>query len=43
MYIYRWVIYESITVGLIVRLINNYIINKDIVENCMNVQEERIL
>ena len=35
-----WMIAESITVGLIVSLINKHIINKDIVENCMNVQEE---
>ena len=35
-----WVIFESITVGLIVSLINKYIINKDIVETCLTVQEE---
>ena len=35
-----WVIAESITVGLIVSLINKYIINKDIAETCMYVQEE---
>ena len=35
-----WVTVVSITVGLIVRLINKQIINTDVFENCMNVQEE---
>ena len=35
-----WVIVESITAGLIISLINKYIISKDVFGNCMNVQEE---
>ena len=30
-----WVIAESITAGLIISLINNYVIRKNIVESCM--------
>ena len=39
-YIYMWVIAESITAGLILKLINNYISGKHIFENCMNEQED---
>ena len=35
-----WVIAESITAGLILKLINNYISGKHIFENCMNEQED---
>ena len=35
-----WAIAESITVGVIVRLINNYRITKYMFENCMHEKEE---
>ena len=34
-----WVIFESISAGLIISLINKYIINKNIFEQCL--QEEQ--
>ena len=39
-YIYIWVITESLAAGLIASLIHNYIIGKTTVENCMNTHEE---
>ncbi len=35
-----WVIIESISAGLIISLINKYIINKNIFETCIPEQEE---
>ena len=35
-----WVIVESISAGLIISLINKYIINKHIFETCMTEEEE---
>ena len=37
---YIWLIVESIDAGLIISLINKYIISKDVIENCMAVQQE---
>ena len=35
-----WVIIESISAGLIISLINKYIINKNIFETCTTEEEE---
>ncbi len=35
-----WVIIESISAGLIISLINKYIINNNIFDNCTTEQEE---
>ena len=35
-----WVIIESISAGLIISLINKYIINKNIFDSCATEQEE---
>ena len=35
-----WVIIESISAGLIISLINKYIINKNIFESCVPEEEE---
>ena len=36
-----WVIFESISAGLIISLINKYIINKNIFEQCLQEEEEK--
>ena len=36
-----WVIIESISAGLIISLINKYIINKNIFEQCLQEEEEK--
>ena len=36
-----WVIFESISAGLIISLINNYILNNKPLEECMQQAEER--
>ena len=35
-----WVIFESISAGLIISLINKYIINNKIIDQCMREQEQ---
>ena len=37
-----WVIIESISAGLIISLINKYIINKNIFETCTTEEEEEV-
>ena len=38
-----WVIIESISAGLIISLINKYIINKNIFEQCLQEEEKNMI
>ena len=38
-----WVIIESISAGLIISLINKYIINKNIFDTCATEKEEEVV
>ena len=39
--IYMMVIIESLSAGLLISLINNYVINSNLIERCIVVQEDR--